>query len=201
MYLFSMRVTRKNAVTLVLIVVMLVSVGSLFLGNKAAKKVTVIMETSMGTIELELDSEKAPVTVANFVEYASDGHFEGTVFHRVIPDFMIQGGGMTSTGTEKPTRDPIVLESRNGLRNMRGAIAMARTSVPDSATSQFFINLVDNPFLDYSTGNDGYAVFGSVVEGMEVVDAIAGVRVGPRGPFDDWPVQDVVIQKVTVVDR
>ena len=196
-----MRVTRKNAVTLVLIVVMLVSVGSLFFGNKAAKKVNVIMETSMGAIELELDSEKAPVTVANFVEYASDGNFEGTVFHRVIPGFMIQGGGLTSNGAEKPTRDPIVLESRNGLRNVRGAIAMARTSVPDSATSQFFINLVDNSFLDYSTGNDGYAVFGRVVKGLDVVDAIAGVGTGSRGPFDDWPVQDVVIQEVTVVDR
>ena len=196
-----MRVTRKNAVTLVLIVVMLVSVGSLFLGNKAAKKVTVIMETSMGTIELELDSEKAPVTVANFVEYASDGHFEDTVFHRVIPGFMIQGGGLASNGAEKPTRDPIVLESRNGLRNVRGAIAMARTSVPDSATSQFFINLVDNSFLDYSTGNDGYAVFGRVVKGLDVVDAIAGVGTGSRGFYDDWPVQDVVILEVTVVDR
>jgi len=196
-----MRVTRKNAVTLVLIVVMLVSVGSLFFGNKAAKKVNVIMETSMGAIELELDSEKAPVTVANFVEYASDGNFEGTVFHRVIPGFMIQGGGLTSNGAEKPTRDPIVLESRNGLRNVRGAIAMARTSVPDSATSQFFINLVDNSFLDYSTGNDGYAVFGRVVKGLDVVDAIAGVGTGSRGPFDDWPVQDVVIQEVTFVDR
>jgi cyclophilin family peptidyl-prolyl cis-trans isomerase len=196
-----MRVTRKNAVTLVLIVVMLVSVGSLFLGNKAAKKVTVIMETSMGTIELELDPEKAPVTVANFVEYASDGHFEDTVFHRVIPGFMIQGGGLASNGAEKPTRDPIVLESRNGLRNVRGAIAMARTSVPDSATSQFFINLVDNSFLDYSTGNDGYAVFGRVVKGLDVVDAIAGVGTGSRGLYDDWPVQDVVIQEVTVVDR
>ncbi len=196
-----MRVTRKNAVTLVLIVVMLASVGSLFLGNKAAKKVTVIMETSMGTIELELDSEKAPVTVANFVEYASDGHFEDTVFHRVIPGFMIQGGGLASNGAEKPTRDPIVLESRNGLRNVRGAIAMARTSVPDSATSQFFINLVDNPFLDYSTGNDGYAVFGRVVKGLDVVDAIAGVGTGSRGLYDDWPVQDVGILEVTVVDR
>ena len=201
MHLFSMRVTRKNAVTLILIVVMLVSVGSLFFGNKAAKKVTVVMETSMGAIELELDSENAPVTVANFVEYALDGHFDDTVFHRVIPGFMIQGGGLTSNGAEKPTRDPIVLESNNGLRNVRGTIAMARTSVPDSATSQFFMNLVDNPFLDYSSGNDGYAVFGRVVEGMDVVDAIAGVSVGSRGPFDDWPVQDVVIQKVTVVDR
>ena len=195
-----MRVTRKNAITLILIFVMLFSVGSLFFGNKAAK-VSVIMETSMGTIEMELDSEKAPVTVANFVEYALDGHFEDTVFHRVISGFMIQGGGMTSDGIEKSTRDPIVLESNNGLRNVRGTIAMARTNVPDSATSQFFINLVDNPFLDYSTGNDGYAVFGRVVEGMDVVDAIAGVRAGSRGLFDDWPVQDVVIQKVTVVDR
>ena len=195
-----MRVTRKNAITLILIVVMLASVGSLFFGNKAVK-VAVIMETSMGTIELELDSEKAPVTVANFVEYASDGHYEDTVFHRVIPGFMIQGGGLASNGAEKTTRDPIVLESNNGLRNVRGTIAMARTSVPDSATSQFFVSLVDNPFLDYSAGNDGYAVFGRVVEGMDVVDAIAGVRTGSRGLYDDWPVQDVVIQEVTVVDR
>ena len=204
MHLFSMRVTRKNAITLILIVILLgstiISVSSFFLGKKTPSKVAVIMETSMGTIELELDSEKAPVTVANFVEYALDGHYEGTVFHRVMPGFMIQGGGMTSTGTEKPTRAPIVLESNNGLRNVRGTIAMARTIVPDSATCQFYINLVDNPSLDYRTGNDGYAVFGRVVKGMDVVDAIAGVETSSRGPYEDWPVQDVVIQKLTVVN-
>jgi peptidyl-prolyl cis-trans isomerase A (cyclophilin A) len=203
--LYSMRFNRKNAITLVLIVILLgstiISVSSFFLGKETPSKVAVIMETSMGTIELELDPEKAPVTVANFVEYALDGHYMGTVFHRVMPGFMIQGGGMTSTGTEKTTRGPIVLESNNGLRNVRGAIAMARTIVPDSATCQFYINLVDNPSLDYRTGSDGYAVFGRVVKGMDVVDAIAGVETSSRGPYEDWPVQDVVIQGLTVVDE
>jgi cyclophilin family peptidyl-prolyl cis-trans isomerase len=142
----------------------------------------VILETTKGAIEVELDHEKAPVTAANFVQYVEDGHFGGTIFHRVIPGFMIQGGGFTPGGAQKHARDPIKLESKNGLKNRRGAIAMARTMVPDSATCQFFINLVDNGFLDYSRGNDGYAVFGKVTEGMDVVDAITRVRTGSKGP-------------------
>jgi cyclophilin family peptidyl-prolyl cis-trans isomerase len=172
----------------------LVTIGSMFMGNRNAKTI-VVMETTKGTIEIELDSKNAEVTVLNFIGYVKDGFYDGTVFHRVIPGFMIQGGGFTQDGTEKPTNDPIELESDNGLKNVRGAIAMARTSVPDSATSQFFINLVDNEFLDHRPGNDGYAVFGSVVKGMDVVDAIAGVRTGPRGSFEDWPLDDIVITK------
>ena len=151
----------------------------------------VVMETTKGAIEVELDYEKAPVTAANFVQYVVNGHFDSTVFHRVIPGFMIQGGGFTPGGAQKPIRYPIELESRNGLKNLRGTIAMARTMVPDSATCQFFINLVDNDLLDHRPGNDGYAVFGKVTQGMEVVDAIA--RSGPAqggpirtGPWKTW---------------
>jgi cyclophilin family peptidyl-prolyl cis-trans isomerase len=154
----------------------------------------VVMETTKGAIEVELDHETAPVTAANFVQYVEDGHFGGTIFHRVIPGFMIQGGVFTSGRAQKPARDPIKLESRNGLKNRRGAIAMAKTMAPDSATCQFFINLVDNGFLDYKPGNDGYAVFGEVTGGMDVVDAIARVRTGSNGPHQDWPLEDVVIE-------
>lgn len=193
-----MKVTKKSAMILMMMVLFmggtLVSIGSMFLGNRNAKTI-VVMETTKGTIEIELDSENAEVTVLNFVGYVEDGFYDGTVFHRVIPGFMIQGGGFTQDGTEKPTNDPIELESDNGLKNVRGTIAMARTSVPDSATSQFFINLVDNEFLDRRPGNDGYAVFGTVIKGMDVVDAIAGVGTSPRGYFEDWPLENIVITK------
>ena len=159
------------------------------------------METSMGTITLELDEAKAPATVANFAEYAKSGHYDGTVFHRVIDGFMIQGGGFTRDMNQKPTREPIRNEAMNGLKNARGAIAMARTMVVDSATSQFFINLVDNDFLDFTAPTPqgfGYAVFGRVTDGMEVVDAIAKVKTGFRGPHQNVPEAPVVIRKVTV---
>ena len=136
----------------------------------------VLMETSMGTITLELDEAKAPETVRNFVDYAKAGHYDGTIFHRVIDGFMIQGGGFTKDMNQKPTRAPIRNEAMNGLKNARGTIAMARTMVVDSATSQFFINLVDNDFLDFTSPTPqgfGYAVFGEVTDGMKVVDAIA----------------------------
>lgn len=154
-----------------------------------------VLETSMGVIEIELDREKAPVTVRNFVRYVENGFFEGTVFHRVIPGFMVQGGGFLPDGTQKETRDPIKLEAGNGLKNDKGTIAMARTSDPDSATSQFFINLVDNDFLNSAPGNLGYAVFGKVISGMDVVDEIAAVTTENRGPYGDWPVEDVVIER------
>ncbi len=159
------------------------------------------METSMGTITLELDEAKAPATVANFAEYAKSGHYDGTVFHRVIDGFMIQGGGFTRDMNQKPTREPIRNEAMNGLKNARGAIAMARTMVVDSATSQFFINLVDNDFLDFTAPTPqgfGYAVFGRVTDGMEVVDAIAKVKTGFRGPHQNVPEDPVIIRKVTV---
>ena len=159
------------------------------------------IETNKGTITLELDAEKAPVTVANFVEYARAGFYEGTVFHRVIDGFMIQGGGFTKDMNQKTAREPIRNEAMNGLKHVRGSIAMARTSVVDSATSQFFINLVDNDFLDFSDPSPrgfGYAVFGKVVDGMSVVDAIAKVKTGTRGYYENVPEEAVVIRKVVV---
>ena len=160
-----------------------------------------ILETSMGTITLALDDEKAPATVANFVQYAKDGHYDGTIFHRVIDGFMIQGGGFTKDMNQKATREPIRNEAMNGLKNARGTIAMARTMVVDSATSQFFINLVDNGFLDFQSPTPqgfGYAVFGKVTDGMEVVDAIAKVKTGFAGPHQNVPEEPIVIRKVTV---
>lgn len=161
------------------------------------------METSMGTISLELDEEKAPATVENFCRYASEGFYDGTIFHRVIDTFMIQGGGFTKEMNQKDTYEPIRIESMNGLKNLRGTIAMARTMIPDSATSQFFINLVDNDFLDFTAPTAqgyGYAVFGRVTDGMEVVDRIAKVRTGFSGPHQNVPEVPVIIKKVTMLD-
>ena len=159
------------------------------------------IETNLGNIELELDEKKAPITVKNFAGYAKSGHYNDTIFHRVINGFMIQGGGFTADMNQKPTKEPIRNEAMNGLKNARGTIAMARTMVVDSATSQFFINLVDNSFLDFrnpSAQGFGYAVFGKVTKGMEVVDQIAKVRTGSKGMHQDVPVEAVVIKKVTV---
>lgn len=158
------------------------------------------LETSAGDIVLELDAERAPKTVANFVDYVKAGHYDGTVFHRVIPNFMIQGGGFTPDMAQKPTRPPIALESRNGLTNQRGTVAMARTMVPDSASAQFFVNVVDNPFLDAANSRDGhgYAVFGKVVQGMDVVDKIRAVPTANRGPHQNVPVEPVLIRKASL---
>ncbi len=157
------------------------------------------LHTSLGIITLELDADRAPATVANFVQYARDGFYEGTLFHRVIPGFMIQGGGMGAGLAQKETRAPIANEAANGLKNTRGSIAMARTSAPHSASSQFFINVADNAFLDYP-GQDGwgYCVFGKVSAGMDVVDRIVAVQTTRRGPHADVPVEDVVIEKVEI---
>ena len=155
----------------------------------------------MGTITLELDGEKAPATVANFAQYAKSGHYDGTIFHRVIDGFMIQGGGFTKDMNQKQTREPVRNEAMNGLKNLRGTIAMARTMVVDSATSQFFINLVDNPFLDFTSPTPqgfGYAVFGKVIDGMDVVDAIAKVKTGFSGPHQNVPESPVVIRSVAI---
>jgi cyclophilin family peptidyl-prolyl cis-trans isomerase len=157
----------------------------------------------MGTITLELDDAKAPETVANFVKYAKDGHYDGTIFHRVIDGFMIQGGGFTKDMNQKETRKPIRNEAMNGLKNVRGTIAMARTMVVDSATSQFFINLVDNNFLDFQSPTPqgfGYAVFGKVTDGMSVVDAIAKVKTGFAGPHQNVPEVAIVIKKISVAE-
>lgn len=163
--------------------------------------VEVSLETNLGTITLELNAEKAPVTVENFVQYVEDGHYNGLVFHRVIPGFMIQGGGFTPDMTQLDTRDPIKHESTNQLSNRRGTIAMARTRDPNSATSQFFINTADNRRLDGVPGRPGYTVFGKVTEGMDVVDAISKVETGTRGYFKDVPISPVIINKAQVISQ
>jgi cyclophilin family peptidyl-prolyl cis-trans isomerase len=155
--------------------------------------------TSLGTITLELDRDKAPITVDNFLQYVRSGHYDGTIFHRVIPDFMIQGGGFTPQMEEKPAGPPIRNEARNGLRNSRGTIAMARTNDPDSATCQFFINLKNNHTLDFGIGGAGYTVFGRVIDGMAVVDRIAGMPTTSRGRYENVPQFPIVIKKAREV--
>lgn len=164
-----------------------------------ADTTTVVMETSLGTVEIELDAKNAPLTVANFLAYVDASFYDGTVFHRVIPNFMVQGGGFTADLVQKPTRPPVKNEADNGLRNVRGTIAMARTMVVDSATAQFFINTVDNKFLDFTAPNIrgyGYAVFGRVTAGMDVVDKIAAVQTGIRNGMRDVPLEPVVIKSI-----
>ena len=164
---------------------------------------TVEMVTSAGTMRIELDDVKAPASVANFLAYAAKGHYADTVFHRVIKGFMVQGGGFAVGMTQKPTDAPIANEANNGLKNTKYTLAMARTSVPHSATAQFFINTKDNGFLDHTAESAqgwGYAVFGRVVSGTEIVDAIERVRTGRKGMHDDVPMEDVVIKSVTLVD-
>jgi cyclophilin family peptidyl-prolyl cis-trans isomerase len=177
------------------------ALGLMMTTANAAEPVRVLMETSMGNITLELDADKAPKSTANFVQYVEDKHYDGLVFHRVIKGFMIQGGGYDASYDQRKTRAPIQNEAKNGLKNARGTIAMARTGDPHSASSQFFINHSDNGFLDYP-GQDGwgYAVFGRVVDGMDVVDKIAEAPTGPARPFGrDMPVEQVVIQRASVV--
>jgi peptidyl-prolyl cis-trans isomerase A (cyclophilin A) len=178
----------------------LAALSTLALAGLCAQAQTVTLTTTMGDIVVQLDAAKAPKTVNNFMQYVKAGHYDGTVFHRVIGDFMIQGGGMLPDLSEKPTRAPIPLESSNGLKNDRGTIAMARTNAPDSATAQFFINLKDNDFLNHvpSARGNGYAVFGKVVGGMDVVDKIRNVRTGSKGPHENVPLSSVVITKVSV---
>jgi peptidyl-prolyl cis-trans isomerase B (cyclophilin B) len=164
---------------------------------------TVEMVTSAGTLRIELDDAKAPKTVENFLGYVAKGHYADTVFHRVIPSFMIQGGGFAPGMRQKPTDAPVANEANNGLKNAKYTIAMARTSAPHSATAQFFINTKDNGFLDFKSESPqgwGYAVFGKVVAGTEVIDAIERVRTGHRGGHDDVPLDDVVIKSVTLVE-
>jgi len=200
-----MKFSRKAIISIAVIVVLTASglvVLSQFIGQPTE---IVVFETSMGTIEIQLDRQHAPITVNNFVTYVKAGFYDGTVFHRVMPGFVIQGGGFSLNGTEKATNAPIKLESNNGLKNLAGTIAMARTSTSDSATSQFYINLVDNANLDYSTNNAGYAVFGKVISGMDVVNQIAKTQTATRSiflpaynqtiPYDNWPVKDVIINR------
>ena len=171
----------------------------------SAENPRVLMKTTDGDITIELFADKSPITVENFLRYVDDGHYDGTVFHRVISNFMIQGGGFDAELKEKPTRNPIVNESKNKLHNTRGTVAMARTSDPDSATAQFFINQRSNLRLDWSGGKDGYTVFGEVIDGMQFVDVISLTDTGSaraqttRGPtiFQDVPVQPIVVLSVT----
>lgn len=167
----------------------------------AAQATQVKVDTNMGAFVIELNAKAAPKTVENFLAYVKNGFYKNTLFHRVIPNFMIQGGGFVMGMEEKDTRAPIALESRNGLSNVRGTIAMARTNDPNSATSQFFINVRDNRFLDANQAQDGngYAVFGKVVSGMSTVDAIARVKTHSVGYYDDVPIRDVVIKNMSVI--
>jgi peptidyl-prolyl cis-trans isomerase B (cyclophilin B) len=160
------------------------------------------LSTSHGVILLQLNAEKAPVTVQNFLQYVEDGHYDNTIFHRVIPGFMIQGGGFEPGMKQKETRAPIKNEAENGLKNKRGSVSMARTGDPHSASAQFFINVVDNDFLDFksSSGNGwGYCVFGEVIEGLEVVDRIKTVKTASKGSHQDVPIEDVRIEKAEIL--
>jgi peptidyl-prolyl cis-trans isomerase B (cyclophilin B) len=164
----------------------------------------VLLKTNQGDITLTLDAVKAPKSVANFLQYVKNGHYDGTIFHRVIDNFMIQGGGMTAGMKQKPTGAEIENEANNGLKNERGTVAMARTNDPHSATSQFFINVNDNDFLNHTAQNAqgwGYAVFGKVTDGLDVVDAIRKVKTGSSGFHQDVPTEDVVIEKATVLEE
>jgi len=161
----------------------------------------VILKTSQGDIILALEDDKAPISVDNFKEYVNNKHYDGLIFHRVIPNFMIQGGGFTETMMKKPTRAPIINEAHNGLKNQRGTVAMARLRAKDSATAQFYINLVDNQFLNHKAQGYGYAVFGKVVEGMDVVDSIANVRTGMRGDYRDVPHEPIIIHEAKILSE
>jgi len=160
------------------------------------KTIEVELTTNLGSLTIELYPEKAPLTVENFLAYADAGFYDGTIFHRVIPRFMVQGGGLTGEMEEKETRSPIKNEAMNGLKNERGTLAMARTSDINSATSQFFINLKHNDFLDHGVRDYGYAVFGKVVQGMEIVDKIAAVKTGNRGMHQNVPLEAVIIESI-----
>lgn len=167
--------------------------------TKAGKMTTVVMETSLGNVEIELDGEKAPVSAKNFLQYVDDKFYDGLIFHRVIKDFMIQGGGFTATMDQKKTRETIKNEAGNGLKNLKGTVAMARTNVVDSATAQFFINTVDNDFLNHrntSPAGFGYAVFGKVTSGMDVVEKIRSVPTGEKSGMDDVPTTPVIIKSI-----
>jgi cyclophilin family peptidyl-prolyl cis-trans isomerase len=161
----------------------------------------ICFETTLGSFTVELFEKEAPISAKNFLDYAEAGHFDGTVFHRVIPGFVIQGGGMTADMRQRETRAPIRNEADNGLKNRRGTLSMARTNDPHSATSQFFVNLVDNAFLDPGRGGAGYAVFGCVTEGMDVVDKIAAVKTGSKGGHQDVPVTPIEVQSAKRVEK
>jgi peptidyl-prolyl cis-trans isomerase A (cyclophilin A) len=183
-----------------IIVMLTFAIAAVKEGSVAEKgNPVIVIKTNKGVIEAELFKDKAPISVENFIQYIKSKHYDGTIFHRVIPNFMIQGGGFDANIKQKSTRPPIKNEAENGLKNERGTLAMARTSEVDSATSQFFINLKNNSFLDHGTRDFGYAVFGKVNKGIEVVDEIAKVRTGAKGPFNqDCPTENVAIESMTL---
>jgi cyclophilin family peptidyl-prolyl cis-trans isomerase len=178
-----------------------VVLGVMAAGSARAANPVVLVETSLGNFKIELFEDKAPVTVKNFLQYVNDKHYDGTVFHRVISDFMIQGGGFEPGMKEKKTRDPIKNESSNGLSNQKYTVAMARTREPNSATAQFYVNVKDNTFLDKAKAQDGvgYCVFGRVIDGTDVVDKIKAVETGTAKGFENVPTKDVVIKSIKVV--
>jgi cyclophilin family peptidyl-prolyl cis-trans isomerase len=183
--------------TLKLVVLCFIGLAAVAATGARAANPVVVMETSMGTVEIELLEKEAPISVKNFLAYVDAKHYDGTIFHRVIPTFMVQGGGFEPGLKQKKTNDPIVNEAANGLKNTRGTLAMARTNDPDSATCQFFINVVDNDFLNKSARGAGYAVFAKVTKGMDVVDKIKAVATGNKGGMGDVPTTDVVIKSIT----
>ena len=180
-----------------LLTVLIVTAGCA--GGAKMTRNMVKLETSMGDIVIELYPDKAPITVKNFLTYVNENAYDETVFHRVINNFMIQGGGFTSDGKKKETYEPIKLESNNGLKNEKGTIAMARTMVPNSATNEFFINLNDNIFLNQGVRDEGYAVFGKVVEGMDIIDKIGKIQTEIRYDMKDWPTENIIIKKAKIV--
>ena len=192
-----MSTLRKQIFLLVFILLFTIT------SNIQAETTMVKMDTNQGTIMLELDADNAPNTVANFLTYAKEGFFDGTIFHRIISNFMIQGGGFTEDMNQKTVHDPIKNEANNGLKNDNGTIAMARTGDPHSATAQFFINVQDNSNLNFTSETSqgwGYAVFGKVTEGMDVVNKIKATATATKGPYQDVPVEPIVIEKVTIVE-
>jgi len=203
MFGFSIRSKQLLASLVMLSICSVIFSNSLTAQTPAStKNPTAVIHTSMGDISIELFADKSPLSVENFIRYAQSGYYDGTVFHRVISHFMIQGGGMTADLKDKPTAEPIANEALNGLSNKRGTVAMARTNDPHSATSQFFINVEDNASLDYTNQSSsrgwGYAVFGKVTAGMDVVENIRFVETGQAGPYSDVPVVPVIIESVEI---
>ena len=195
----------QRSLPAILLGVVAVMLSTVLIGDDSQGETRIVtLTTALGAIELQLDGGSAPGTVSNFIAYVEGGHYDGILFHRVIPNFMIQGGGMRAGLVENPTRAPIENEADNGLKNLRGTIAMARTQDPHSATAQFFINLKDNSFLDHtekSPAGWGYAVFGQVISGMDVVDQIASVETGSVGYHENVPIDDVIIEHARLRDQ
>ena len=192
---------RSNKIQSIVLCLFLAMLGATAMSDTQPK---VQFDTNKGTIVIELNQEKAPVTVENFLSYVKSGFYDGVIFHRVIPNFMIQGGGFTPDMQQKSTQENIENEANNGLKNTKGSIAMARTSAPHSASSQFFINVKDNSFLDFTSETPqgwGYAVFGQVIDGIEVVETIENVTTGIVGPYSDVPKEAVIIEKASVINN